>query len=56
MLDRPEKMLELVVALKAATPFEVELTPPLMAHLRAERVAFDLEPETDRPRSVIRRR
>ncbi len=44
MLDQPEKTLELITALKAATPFEVELTPPLIAHLRAECVAFDLEP------------
>ena len=43
MLDKPERTLELIAALKAATPFEVELTPPVIAHLRVERVAFDLE-------------
>ena len=49
MLDKPEKTLELIAALKAAAPFEVELTPPLIAHLRAERVASDLE-----PRQIVR--
>jgi hypothetical protein len=49
MLDKPEKTLELIAALKAAAPFEVELTPPLIAHLRAERVAFDPE-----PRQIVR--
>jgi ABC-type enterochelin transport system ATPase subunit len=43
MLDKWEKTLDLIAALKAATPFEAELTPPLIAHLRAERVAFELE-------------
>ena len=39
MLDKLEKTLDLIAALKAAIPFEVELTPPLIAHLCAERVA-----------------
>lgn len=33
MLDKPEKTRQLVVALKAALPFEVALTPDLIAHL-----------------------
>jgi len=36
MLDKPEKTLELIDALKAAAPFEVELTPGVIAGLRAE--------------------
>ena len=43
MLDELEKTLDLIAALKAAVPFEVELTPPLVAHLRAERVVADIE-------------
>ena len=41
MLDHPTRTLDLIAALKAAAPFEVELTPSLIAHLRAQRVAFD---------------
>jgi hypothetical protein len=44
MLDMPEKSLDLIAAMKAAVPFEVELTPPLLAHLRAENVASDIAP------------
>jgi hypothetical protein len=33
MLDKPEKTRQLVAALKAALPFEVALTPELIAHL-----------------------
>ena len=44
MLDKWEKTLDLIAALKAAAPFEVELTPELIAHLRAGRVALDLAP------------
>ena len=33
-----------VEILKAAVPFEVELTPPVLAHLRAENVASDIAP------------
>jgi hypothetical protein len=40
MLDHPEKTARLLVELKAATPFEVELTPYLIAHLRAHDVTF----------------
>jgi hypothetical protein len=38
MLDKPDKALNLVAALQAAAPFEVEFSPSLIAHLRAERV------------------
>jgi hypothetical protein len=31
MLDMPEKTLDLIAAMKAAVPFEVELTLPLLA-------------------------
>ena len=44
MLDKPEKTRKLVEILKAAVPFEVELTPPVLAHLRAENVASDIAP------------
>jgi hypothetical protein len=39
MLDKPEKTRQLVTALKAAAPFEVELTPDVAAHLRAQDIA-----------------
>jgi hypothetical protein len=35
MLDNPEKTTKLLAALKAAVPFEVELTEQLVKHLRA---------------------
>jgi len=35
MLDNPEKTRKLLAALKAAVPFEVELTDQLVKHLRA---------------------
>jgi hypothetical protein len=41
MLDNPEKALQLVAALKAAVPFEVELSPGLIAHLRMEKRTVD---------------
>src|SRR5580700_1547607 len=41
MLDHPEKTARLLAALKAATPFEVELGPSLMEYLRAEGIADD---------------
>jgi hypothetical protein len=36
MLDLPEKTARLLAALKAAAPFEVELTPELIEHLKTE--------------------
>jgi hypothetical protein len=36
MLDHPEKTAQLLAALKAAAPFEVELTERLVKHLRAQ--------------------
>ena len=42
MLDKPEKTLDLIAAMKAAVPFEVEMTPPLLARLRAENVAAEI--------------
>jgi hypothetical protein len=44
MLDQQEKTLDLIAALKAAVPFEVELTPPLLARLRAENVSSEIAP------------
>jgi hypothetical protein len=44
MLDKLEKTLDLVAAMKAAVPFEVELTPPSLARLRAENVASEIAP------------
>ena len=36
MLDNPKKTARLVAALKAAVPFEVELTPDVVKQLQAE--------------------
>jgi len=47
MLDHPEKTAQLLADLKAAVPFEVGLTPPLVRRLRAENV-----PEADRRQLV----
>ena len=39
MLDNPEMTTRLITALKAAVPFEVELTPDVIKQLQAENVA-----------------
>ena len=39
MLDNPKKTEPLLVALKAAVPFEIELMPVLIEHLRAKNIA-----------------
>jgi hypothetical protein len=39
MLDHPEKTPKLLAALKAAVPFEVELTEQLVKYLRAQHLA-----------------
>jgi hypothetical protein len=39
MLDNPEKTAQLLAALKAAVPFEVELTPAVVKQLRARNFA-----------------
>jgi hypothetical protein len=39
MLDNPEKTARLLAALKAAVPFEVELTPEVVKQLQAEKFA-----------------
>jgi hypothetical protein len=44
MLDKPEKTRQLLTALRAALPFEVELAPSLIAHLRAQHVAAAVNP------------
>ncbi|MGI8570979.1 MAG: hypothetical protein ACR2KT_19020 [Methylocella sp.] len=44
MLDKPEKTYQLLEALKAAVPFEVELTPSLTAHLQAQQVTVAFKP------------
>jgi hypothetical protein len=44
MLDKSEKTHELIVALQAAVPFQVELPQSLIEHLRAQRAAFDAKP------------
>jgi hypothetical protein len=36
MVDMPEKTLDLIATMKAALPFEVELTPSLLARPHAE--------------------
>ena len=40
MLDNPKKTEPLLVALKAAVPFEVELMPAAMEHLREKNIAM----------------
>ncbi len=45
MLDKPEKTYQLLAALKAAVPFEVELTPWVIAHLRAQQIAVAVKPQ-----------
>ena len=44
MLDKPEKTYQLLAALRAAAPFEVELTPSVIAHLRAQQVTVVVKP------------
>ena len=39
MLDNPAKTARLVAALKAAVPFEVELTPEVVKQLRTDNIA-----------------
>jgi hypothetical protein len=39
MLDNPEKVQRLLASLRASLPFEVELTPSLVRHLRGQHVA-----------------
>jgi len=41
MLDDPEKTERLLLALRAALPFDVRLTPMLAEHLRSRAVAAD---------------
>ncbi len=36
MLDKPEKTRQLMATLKAALPFEVELTPYALAQIRSQ--------------------
>ena len=43
MLDKPEKTRQLMATLKAALPFEVELTPHVLAHLRSQGVERAVE-------------
>ena len=40
MIDNPEKTARLLVTLKAAVPFNVELVPSLASYLRAQHIAF----------------
>ncbi len=43
MLDKPAKTHALLATLKAAAPFEVDLTPSVMAHLRAQQFPVALK-------------
>ena len=45
MLDNPEKTTRLLTALKAALPFEVELTSSAIAHLRAQQIGDNVKPK-----------
>ena len=44
MLDNLEKTTKLLSAMKAALPFEVELTPHVIGHLRTQRIANNVKP------------
>jgi hypothetical protein len=44
MLDKPKKTRQLLTALRAALPFEVGLTPALIAHLRVQHLAAAAKP------------
>ncbi len=48
MLDNPEKTARLLAALKAAAPFEVELAPPVVKQLRADKVVA-----ADQPSKIV---
>jgi hypothetical protein len=48
MLDSLKKTETLMVALKAAVPFEVELTPPVIKQLQADNVAA-----ADHPHQIV---
>jgi hypothetical protein len=56
MLDNPEKTTRLLTAMKAALPFEVELTSSAIAYLRAQRITDNVKPRGDRLANLIRRR
>lgn len=45
MLDNPEKTSELITELKAALPFEVELTPEVIESLRTGKTKVVLKPQ-----------
>jgi hypothetical protein len=45
MLDKPEKTRELVTALMAAVPFEVQLTPEAIELLRTQQPAIVVKPQ-----------
>ena len=44
MLDKPEKTRALLAALKTALPFEVDLTPEVVATLAAQQAALAVKP------------
>jgi len=44
MLDNPEKTAWLIIAMKAALPFEVELTSSTIAYLRTQHIAYNVKP------------
>ena len=44
MLDNPEQTTKLLTAMTAALSFEVELTPDVIAYLRAQRIATNVKP------------
>jgi hypothetical protein len=44
MLDNPEKTTRLLTAMKAALPFEVELTSSAIAYLRPQRITDNVKP------------
>jgi hypothetical protein len=43
MLDKPEKTRQLVATLNEALPFEVELMPHVVTHLRSQKIANAVE-------------
>ncbi len=44
MLDKPEKAYKLLATLNAAAPFEVELPPSLITHLKTQQTVIAVKP------------
>lgn len=56
MLDKPDKTRQLLVMLKAALPFEVILTPELIAALARQQTPVPVKSTETVSRDLLRRR